>query len=252
MSFLRHNIGPRLRLMRTALFRRFIYPDVIKMAEDYGLSYRDLGANVEPFEFVRPLTRGTAAPPPDFGALIKPVETFTPPGEPEFFNSEPSVGRFLGQLAYYLRPQTVVELGCFVGWSSVHLALGLQASQSGGRLFCVDYRQDYLDATTANLKRHGLGGVATPVLGLSLEPSVIEALPQWIDLVFLDTSHSYPATRDEIVAYAPRVRSGGLFVLHDSISASGVRRSIRELAGRFDALTFATERSNGVTILRAR
>jgi predicted O-methyltransferase YrrM len=252
MSFLRHNLGPRLRLMRTALFRRFIYTDVIRMAEDYGLSYRDLCANVEPIEFVRTLVDGTATAPPDFRALIEPAETFTPPGAPGTFSSEPSVGRFLGQLAYYLQAQTVVELGCFVGWSSAHLALGIKASGSGGRLYCVDFRQDYLDTTMANLERHGLAGVATPVLGQSLELPVIDALPQKIDMVFLDTSHSYPATRDEILAYAPRLGSGGLLVLHDSTRASGVRRSIGELSEGFDALTFGTERSNGVTVLRAR
>jgi predicted O-methyltransferase YrrM len=252
MNFLRDNLAPRLRLVRTALLRRFIYSDIVKMAEDYGLSYRDLRADMEPIEFARRLVEGNATPPPDFGALIEPPEKFTPPGAPEAFHSEPSVGRFLGQLAYYLRAQSVVELGCFAGWSSAHLALGLKASRSGGRLFCVDYRQDYLDATMANLGRHGLADVTTPVLGLSHEPAVLVALPKSLDLVFIDTSHSYPATRDEILAYAPRLSPTGVFVLHDSISANGVRRSIVELADGFHSLTFATEQSNGVTLLRRR
>jgi predicted O-methyltransferase YrrM len=250
MSFLRNNIAPRLRLLRTALFRRFIYPDVVKVAEEYGLSYRDLPANIEPFEFARDLTSGTAAPPPDFAALIEPSEAFTPPGAPLVFNSEPSVGRFLGQLAHYLNAQTVVELGCFVGWSSAHLALALKASNRGGRLFCVDYMQRYLDVAMANLRRHGLSDLATPVCGRSLDAAVMAALPEKIDIVFLDTSHAYPATRDEILAYAARLTPAGCLVLHDSTSASGVRRSVQEVASRFNVLTFATEQSNGVTVLR--
>ncbi|MGA2015623.1 MAG: CmcI family methyltransferase [Opitutaceae bacterium] len=252
MSFLRDNIAPRLRLLRTALSRRFIYPDVVKIAEEYGLSYSDLRADTEPFEFVRRLLTGTTAPPPDFAALIEPSEGFTPPGAPDIFNSEPSVGRFLGQLTYYLKAQSVVELGCFVGWSSAHMALALKSSNRGGRLFCVDYMQHYLDVAIANLKRHGLSDVATPVCGKSLDAAVMAALPGRIDMVFLDTSHAYPATRDEILAYAPRLTTGGCLVLHDSTKASGVRRSLLEVGDRFRVLTFATEQSNGVTVLRPR
>lgn len=252
MSFLRNNIAPRLRLLRTALSRRFIYPDVVKIAEEYGLSYSDLRADIEPFEFARGLLMGTTAPPPDFAALIEPSGGFTPPGAPDIFNSEPSVGRFLGQLTYYLKAQSVVELGCFVGWSSAHMALALKSSNRGGRLFCVDYMQHYLDVAMANLKRHGLGDVATPVRGKSLDAAVMAALPERIDMVFLDTSHAYPATRDEILAYAPRLTAGGCLVLHDSTKASGVRRSVLEVGDRFRVLTFATEQSNGVTVLRPR
>jgi predicted O-methyltransferase YrrM len=251
MSLIRDNIAPRLRLVRTALFERFIYADLVRQAEDYGLTYRDLGADLEPFEFVRRLVNGSTQAPPDFGALLEPAATFTRPGDPSVFNSEPGVGRFLGQLAFYLRPRTVVELGCFVGWSSAHLALALKAG-GGGRLYCVDYMQAYLDTTMANLGRHGLSGLATPVRGMSMDAAVLASLPEKIDLVFIDTSHSYPATRDEILAYERRLAPGGYIALHDSVSASGVRRSVRELADRFHVMTFATEQSNGVTVLRPR
>ena len=252
MSLLRDNIAPRLGLLRTALFRRFIYPEVVKVAEKYGLSYRDVRAGVEPIEFVRNLLAGNAAPPPDFASLIEPLESFMPPGAPYHFSSEPCVGRFLGQLTYYRNAQSVVELGCFVGWSSAHMALSLKACDRGGRIFCVDYMQDYLDAAMANLRRHGLGGIATPICGKSLDAAVMAALPDKIDIVFLDTSHAYPSTRDEILAYAPRLARAGCLVLHDSISADGVRRSVNEVADRFSVLTFATEQSNGVTVLQSR
>jgi predicted O-methyltransferase YrrM len=252
MSFLRNNVAPRLRLLHTALFRRFIYPDVVKVAEEYGLSYRDIPANIEPFVFVRSLLMGNTAPPPDFAALIGPPADFTPPGAPFIFNSEPSVGRFLGQLTYYLKAQSVVELGCFVGWSSAHVALSLKACNHGGRIFCVDHMQGYLDVAMANLERHGLGGLAKPICGRSLDADVMAALPEKSDIVFIDTSHAYPATRDEILAYAPRLAPAGCLVLHDSINASGVRRSVQEVADRFNVMTFATEQSNGVTVLQPR
>jgi predicted O-methyltransferase YrrM len=252
MSPLRDNIRPRLRLLRTALTRRFVYADVVVMAREYGLDYRDVSADTEPFGFVRSLSAGSQAAPPDFAALVGPVGSFTPPGAPPLFNSEPSVGRFLGQLVFFSRPKVVVELGCFAGWASAHMALALRAAGQGGRIFCVDYVQEYLDVTLANLRRLGLAELATPVRGLSLEPAVMGALPARIDVIFLDTSHAYPDTRDEILAYAPRLSPGGVLVLHDSVSASGVRRSVQEVANRFNVLTFATEQSNGVTVLQSR
>jgi predicted O-methyltransferase YrrM len=252
MSLLRHNILPRLRLLRTALSRRFVYADVVAMAQEYGLDYRDLSADMEPFEFVRSMGKGIQSMPPNFRALIGPPESFRLRGAPPSFNSEPGVGRFLGQLVFFSQAQTVVELGSFAGWASAHIALALKSAGRGGRLYCVDYMQEYLDAMLANLQRHGLEGFVTPVRGMSLEPAVLAALPMEFDVVFLDTSHAYPETRDEILAYAPRLSPGGFLALHDSVGASGVRRSVQDVASRFKVLTFATEQSNGVTVLQPR
>ncbi len=243
------NLGARLRLLRTALTRRFVYPDIVAMAENYGLHYADLRADLEPFAFVREVGGQEAGAAPEFGR-IEPAETFTPPGAPERFNSEPAVARFLGELAFRRNPRTIVELGCFVGWTTAHLAASLRARACGWRLFALDYQQKYLDTMVANLRRHdGLDRLVTPIRGMSLDPAVLGSLPAEIDLVFLDTSHAYPATRDEILAYAARLAPGGCLALHDSINASGVRRSVAEVADRFRVLTFATERSNGVTVL---
>lgn len=251
MSSLKDNLAPRLRLIRNALSRRFVYEDVLAMAREYGMDYGDVCANTEPFGFVRPML-SAGAHPPDFAALIEPAGKFTPPGAPALFNSEASVGRFLGQLAFFKGARTVVELGCFVGWASAHLALGIKATGRGGRLYCLDTMQEYLDVALANLGRHGLGDLVTPIRGRSLDAAVLAAMPPSIDLIFLDTSHAYPDTRDEIVAYAPRLAPGGVIVLHDSVSASGVRRSVGEVADRFNVLTFATEQGNGVTVLQPR
>lgn len=252
MSFFRDNLSPRLRLLRTALTRRFIYQDLIGMVRDYGVEYRDVRGDTGPLDFARELFGDRLDAAPDFGAAIQPGETFTPAGAPLLFNSEPSVARFLGQLVFHRRTQTIVELGCFVGWTTAHLALGLKARGDTGRIYCVDYMQEYLDLMQANLRRHGLEGRVTPLRGMSLDVPVLAALPPQADLIFLDTSHAYPDTLEEVLAYAPRLAPGGCLVLHDSVSIAGVRRSLEELPDRFRRLTFATERGNGVTVLQNR
>ncbi len=250
MSLLRSNLLPRLRLLRTALTRRYIYDDLGAMARANGLIYADVRGNAGPFDLAGPILG--APPGPDFAARLQPVETFTPPGAPAIFNSEPSVSRFLGQLVFHKNPAHVVELGSFVGWTSAHLALALQARGGTGRLICVDYMTEYLELVRGNLRRHGLDALFTPVRGMSLDAAVLAALPPLLDIVFLDTSHDYPETLHEILAYAPRLAPGGCLVLHDSVGLPGVRRSLEELPDRFFRHTFATERGNGVTVLMNR
>lgn len=250
MNRLISNLLPRFKLLRIALTRRFVFDDIVSLAMQYGVPYRDVRADMEPFGFVREISGSeTAGIPPDSWRTLGTASDFTPAGAPMVFNSEPSVGRFLGELVYSRRATTVIELGCFVGWTTSHMALALRARGGTGRLYCVDFQQEYLDLTMANLGRHGLQGLAAPVCGMSLDPAVLEALPAHADVIFLDTSHAYPATLDEILAYAPRLSAGGCLVLHDTLSAPGVRRSVLECSGRFRVLTFATESSNGLTVL---
>ncbi len=248
MSFLRSNLAPRLRLLRTALTRRFIYADLVSAAREYGIDYLDVRGDTGPIDLACRIFGPALETAPDFARLIEPPEKFTPPGSPALFNSEPSVARFLGQLAFHRRATRVIELGCFVGWTTAHLACAL-AARGAGQIHALDLDPGCLDTMQANLRRHHWDSAVTPVCGRSLDAAVLRVLPAQADVIFLDTSHAYPETRDEILAYIPRLAPGGCLVMHDSVSASGVRRSLLELPAHLRIHTFATERSNGVTVL---
>jgi len=242
------NLGPRLQLLRTALTRRFIYGDVIRMAKEYGMHYDDVRADVHPFEFARlilPTSRYEAIP--DWSSLDADLANFTQMDFPAEFNSEPSVARFLGELAVYQPAKTVIELGCFVGWTTAHMAQALKHG-GGGCIYAVDPSKKYLEKMLANLKPHGLESLVRSVQGFSEDPQVLEQLPQQADIIFIDTGHNYPQTLREVELYAPRLSRRGLIVLHDSMSAPGVRKSLLEVKG-FRKMTFGTERSNGLTVL---
>jgi predicted O-methyltransferase YrrM len=245
------NLRFRLRLLRIALWQRYIWPDVMAMAHEHDSMYHDVAGNLEPLGFARAVfgKNGAMVPePPDFSRKLGSPNSFTPPGAPDSANSEACVGLFLAQLIFYKKPAVVVEIGCLGGWTSAHLALALQ-SNGHGKLYCVDCEQLHLDVTLANLKRQGLDGVAKTLLGNSLDPAVVAALPKAIDVLFLDASHRYPETLDEIKLYSSRLAEGGCLVMHDSISHDGVRRSIAEVSGKFRILTFATEDGDGVSVL---
>ena len=247
---IRSNLRPRMRLLLNALSQRYIWSDVSAMAREH-CNYNDVAGDVDPLSFAHAVF-GNNEPfipaPPDFSKELGSASSFTPPGAPESFTSEPSVGRFLSHLVFYRKPTVVVELGCFVGWASAHLAMALQAN-GRGRLYCVDCDQKYLDATVRNLKRLGLDGVTNALLGKSTEATLVAGLPNKIDILFIDTSHMYRDTLDEILLYSSRIGETGCMVLHDSISFPGVRRAIAEMSGKFRILTFATESGNGVSVL---
>jgi predicted O-methyltransferase YrrM len=46
-------------------------------------------------------------------------------------------------------------------------------------------------------------------------------IPERLDLLFIDTSHSYDHTLAELAVYAPRVRPGGVICCHDTHWAPG-------------------------------
>ena len=50
--------------------------------------------------------------------------------------------------------------------------------------------------------------------GLSTEAST-EFLDEYFDMIYIDTDHSYNTTRDELLAYAPKIREGGIIAGHD-------------------------------------
>jgi predicted O-methyltransferase YrrM len=207
----------------------------------------DIRANANPLRFAETLA-GNKTPTPIFAETLGMKRNFERPGTPNW-NSESSVSEFLGELVFRLRARTVVELGCFIGWTSAHLALGLREAGMKGTLWCVDSEARFLEDARANLARLELDQRVTFLCAQSTDEGLLAILPSTIDVVFIDTSHSYETTRKEIATYAQRLNPGGYIVLHDSIGFPGVRHAVVEVWDQFHSLTFATERSNGVTVL---
>jgi cephalosporin hydroxylase len=80
------------------------------------------------------------------------------------------------------------------------------AAQASGHVWSVD-----IEPTQLVPRRQW-----TFIHGDDLDPRVLIQLPPLVDLVFIDTSHAYEHTLRELDAYGPRVRAGGVIVLHDT------------------------------------
>lgn len=123
-----------------------------------------------------------------------------------------------------LDAKTVIELGVRYGHSTIAFLYGLQGR---GNLWSVDCSfpipadlnsQSDLDRINL-LDPQGALGVMdhwTFILGYDTWPTVLAALPEQADIVFLDTNHVYEETLVELELYLPRVRSGGRILLHDT------------------------------------
>lgn len=109
-------------------------------------------------------------------------------------------------LALSINAQTIIELGVRTGVSSAAWLSALE--RTGGHLWSVD---------VALAPRFVSGHrQCTFLQGDDLAPVVTDQLPLDVDIVFIDTDHRYELTVDEIAVYAPRVKSGGFMVFHDT------------------------------------
>ncbi len=125
----------------------------------------------------------------------------------------------------------VVEIGSYLGASTCFLAAGGRGRIS--KLYCIDTWEN--DAMSEGPKKTFeafiqntsiFTDVVTPVKGKSVE--VANSLIGQVDLLFIDGDH-YEGIRLDLKTYLPRVKSGGLIVLHDWGWAEGVQRAIREV-----------------------
>jgi predicted O-methyltransferase YrrM len=128
---------------------------------------------------------------------------------------------FFYTLGYHTRG-TAVELGAFLGLSSVLFALGMKHSPwQQGKLICVDWFQDgYLGVQNMrqrfeeNIKAFGVESYITAVQGSCEDPKVIK--PTALEWLYLDASHYRKELRVNMEIFGPMVKPGGLYIWHDT------------------------------------
>lgn len=98
----------------------------------------------------------------------------------------------------------VVELGTRSGVSTIAWLYGLE--QTGGRLTSVDLEPAPPIGDWPHWKH---------LVGDDLNPAVISSIAP-ADIVFIDTSHEFNHTLNELRSYRFVVKPGGLIVLHDT------------------------------------
>jgi predicted O-methyltransferase YrrM len=122
-------------------------------------------------------------------------------------------GKFLEIFSKSLRPQRILEIGTFTGYSAVCLAKGLAAN---GVLHTIELRQEDADLSRNYFIKAGLGDKIISHAGNALD--IIPALNENWDLVFIDADK--PGYINYFNLVLPKLKKGGI-ILADNVLFHG-------------------------------
>lgn len=122
-------------------------------------------------------------------------------------------GRVLSLLAHLHRPQRVLEIGTYTGYSAICMAEGLA---DGGEIDTIDHNEELRPMVEKYLDRAGLTGRVHLHIGEATE--VIPRLDHSYDLVFIDADKENYSRYYDLVF--DKVRPGGL-IIADNVLWSG-------------------------------
>ena len=130
---------------------------------------------------------------------------------------------FAGQLVAAIRPRVFVELGVFTGVSYCAFCEAIQAHDVPCSCYGIDHwRGDnqcgyYGPDVLAELRAYHDARYST--FSRLVERSFDEALEMFddgvVDLLHLDGYHTYEAVAHDVASWLPKMRRGGVMVLHD-------------------------------------
>jgi predicted O-methyltransferase YrrM len=138
--------------------------------------------------------------------------------------------------------QRVLELGTRKGESTT--ALLLAAKQNNGHVTSIDI-DACLDARQA-VEKLNLSDYWTFMQHDDLQVEWTEP----IDLLFIDTSHTYEQTLKELEKFEPHVREGGTIIMHDIVADPPVHDAIMHyITGRNGLRLYRYINNNGLAII---
>lgn len=131
------------------------------------------------------------------------------------------------------RDVVIVETGTNEGLSTIVLAQALRDSHATGRIYTVDFSDEFVSRARNNVAKAGLEDlvnftVADSVTYLRGLRNAVSA----VDFAFIDASHEYDDVMREFEAIYPLVGTGGT-VYFDNTSAGGVRDALGVIQLRY-------------------
>ncbi len=127
--------------------------------------------------------------------------------------SGPVQGRFLEILSKLIRPERILEIGTFTGYSAISLAQGLAP---GGLLYTIEKNEEYEDIIRDFIRKAGCEHNIRLLMGNAVD--IIPGLNETFDLIFIDAAKdAYPEYYDLVI---DKLRTGGI-LLADNVLWSG-------------------------------
>src|SRR5450432_797235 len=130
---------------------------------------------------------------------------------------------FAYDLVAELKPRLLVELGTDRGESYFAFCQAAEEKKTGTRCFAIDHwRGDahagsYDETTFADVNLHNRAHYAagSTLLRSSFDDALGRFAPESIDLLHIDGHHTEAAARHDVESWLPKLRSGGILLLHD-------------------------------------
>lgn len=122
-------------------------------------------------------------------------------------------GRVLSMISHMIKPQMILEIGTYTGYSAICLAEGLA---EGGKLITIDINAEREELVNTYIQKAGFENRIQHIIGDAL--NIVKTLPHTYDLIFID------ADKPNYIRYydmAMEKLSPGGYVLIDNILWSG-------------------------------
>ena len=122
-------------------------------------------------------------------------------------------GRVLSMLSHMIKPNRILEIGTYTGYSALCLAEGLTEN---GKLITIDINEELEDLTREYIQKAKMENVIDYVIGNAME--IIPTLSEEFDVVFIDADKSNYCNYYKLVF--DKVKKGG-YIIADNVLWSG-------------------------------
>lgn len=171
---------------------------------------------------------------------------------------QPETAQLLTVLGHIKKPQSILEIGCAIGYSAILMA---QTLSDGGNILTIEYNEEMAKLAKQNIERAGLSSVINVTLGDAKQ--LMPTIDGQYDVIFLDGPKGhYIHMLDDCIRL---LRKGGILiadnVLYKGMTAENslvirrkitivkrLRRFITELNSRSELKTSLLPVGDGVTI----
>lgn len=122
-------------------------------------------------------------------------------------------GRLLSMISHMIRPEKVLEIGTYTGYSALCFLEGLAA---GGKIITIDINEELEDIVREYIERAEATDKIAYILGDAME--LIPSIDEQFDLVFIDADKKNYCSYYDLVF--DKVKPGG-YILADNVLWSG-------------------------------
>ena len=122
-------------------------------------------------------------------------------------------GRLLAMISHMIKPQFILEIGTYTGYSAICLCEGLQPH---GKLVTIDINEELEELVNSYFLRSGMADKINHITGNAMD--IIPELEMNFDLVFIDADKTNYSNYYDLVF--PKLNKGG-YILADNVLWSG-------------------------------